>query len=144
MIPASVSALGRAVLVIGAAAMGGGCLDLSGGCANEQLNEVPSPGGARRAVVFQRDCGATTPFSTQISVLPRGVALPDSNGNVFVADTDRGRAPAGPGGGPGVSVRWLTPDTLEVRYDPRARVFVKEVHTSEAEVRFVADSEVVR
>ena len=115
------------------------CLDLGGSCVNEQLDAVASPDGTHRAVVFQRDCGATTGFSTQISVLAAGAALPDSSGNVFSADTDHGRAPAGPGGGPRVSVRWITNDTLEIRYDARARVFT-QAHQSGTTVRFIADS----
>ena len=130
----------RALLAIGTVASVAACLDVSAGCGNEQLNEVPSPDRTRRAVVFQRECGATAPFSTQVSILPAGATLPDSSGNVFVADTDHGRAEAGPGGGPGVSVRWIAGDTLEVRYDPRARIFVQEVHGPGAEVRFVPDS----
>jgi hypothetical protein len=121
------------------AAVGTACLDLSGGCANDLLSEITSPGGDRRAVVFQRDCGATTGFSTQVSVLAVGSALPDSGGNVFSADTDHGKAPAGPGGGPRVDVRWVTPQTLEVRYDGRARVFTHEPRYAGTEVRFVAE-----
>ena len=133
-----------ALFGIGVATIVAGCFDLSGGCANEQLSEASAPGGARRAVVYQRSCGATTAFSTQVSVLTAGAALPDSNRNVFVADADHGRAPAGPGGGPRVSVRWVSADTLEVRYDPRARVFVQEVRGGGAAVRFVADSAATR
>ena len=85
---------------------------------------IPSPDTRYDAVVFQRDCGATTGFSTEVSVLRSRDSLPsDSGGNVFVADTDHGKAPAGPGGGPGVDVRWISPDTLEIRRDPRTRVF---------------------
>ena len=130
----------RALLSIGAVVIASACLDLSGGCANQLLNDVPSPGGARHAVVFQRDCGATTAFSTQVSILPAGTTLPDISGNVFVADTDHGRAQRGPGGGPRVSVRWIASDTLELRYDSRARIFVQEVHGPGAAVRFVPDS----
>ena len=132
------------LLAIGTAASVTACLDLSAGCGNEQLSEVASPDRARRAVVFQRDCGATTPFSTQVSILPAGATLPDSSGNVFVADTEHGRADAGPGGGPRVSVRWIAGDTLELRYDPRARIFVQEAHVLGTNVRFVADSGAVR
>jgi hypothetical protein len=75
-----------------------------------------------------------------VSILPAGATLPDSSGNVFVADTDHGRAEAGLGGGRRVSLRWIARDTLELRYDSRARVFVQEAHGPGAEVQFVADS----
>jgi hypothetical protein len=117
-----------------------GCLDLAGDCTNHVIAEATSPRGEQRAVVFQRSCGATTGFSTQVSLVRIGVALPDSGGNVFIADDDHGRAPAGPAGGPQVEVRWLASDTLEVRYDRRARVFKREPHAPGVEVRFVTDS----
>ena len=76
------------------------------------------------AVIFERSCGATTDFSTQVSVLPSG-DLPKTIGNVFVADADHGKAPRAPWGGPDVSVRWLAPNILELTYDSRARVFAQ-------------------
>lgn len=101
-----------------------GCLpDL---CENEIIKTVASPGGTYKAVVFQRDCGATTDFSTQVSVLPAGTKLPNSGGNVFVGTTARGAAPPGPGGGPVVDVQWINDGRLLVTYDARAEVFRKE------------------
>lgn len=96
----------------------------SGMCANTILTEVMSPDRERRAVVFQRDCGATTGFSTQVSILRAGDSLPDDDGgNAFVADTDHGAAPAGPDGSPEVTVRWEGPNALVLEHDSRARVF---------------------
>ena len=65
-------------------------------CGNEVVAQYPSPNGLERLVVFQRDCGATTGFSTQASILPIGKGLKDDSGNVFIADTDHGAAPSGP------------------------------------------------
>lgn len=105
-------------------------------CANQPLAEVPSPGGARKVVVFQRDCGATTGFSTQASVLPADGELPDDGGNVFVANTDHGAAPSGPGGGPAVDAAWLAENRLLIRHHPRARVFRAERRIGAVEVRY--------
>ena len=44
------------------------CINIAAGCGNDLVKEVPSPNGKMKAVVFQRDCGATTGFSTQISL----------------------------------------------------------------------------
>jgi hypothetical protein len=120
-----------------------GCFDFGGGCANDQLADRPSPNGRYHAVVFQRDCGATTGFSTQVSVLAAGDSLRNEGGNAFVADDDHGAAPAGSGGGPAVSVRWLTPDTLEVRFHPRSRVFTREARVGAVAIHYVTDSTVV-
>jgi hypothetical protein len=76
--------------------------------------------------VFQRDCGATTGFSTQISILPVDEKMPNEGGNVFVADSNHGAAPSGRGGGPIVEVRWLNESELLIKHDSRARVFQSE------------------
>jgi hypothetical protein len=110
------------------------------GCDNTVLADARSPDGRRHAVVFTRACGATTAASTQVSVLPAGRDA-SGRGNVFVADDDHGRAsPAGPGGGPRVTVRWIDRRTLEVRYDGRARVFTRDARHDDTDIHFVADS----
>jgi hypothetical protein len=83
---------------------------------------VPSPDAKYEAVVFQRDCGATTDFSTQISVLPKGVSLPGAAGNVFIADSNHGAAPRATWGGPEVDVRWSGNRRLSVVTHPAARI----------------------
>jgi hypothetical protein len=92
------------------------------GCANEPIAEFASPDGKTKAIVFQRDCGATTGFSTQISLLPTGSTLKNESGNLFVSDTNHGTAPSGPGGGPEVRVSWRSATELVVAYHPHAKV----------------------
>lgn len=92
-------------------------------CGNEILAEIPSPSGAHRAVIFQRDCGATTGFTTQVSVLFEKERLSNAAGNVFSADTDHGAAPAGPGGGPELLVSWRNDLHLIIWHHSRARAF---------------------
>ena len=41
-------------------------------CGNEIVVRVPSPSGAHEAVVFERACGATTGWSTQVAIIGRG------------------------------------------------------------------------
>ena len=98
-------------------------------CANTVLARHPSPDAARQVVVFERDCGASTDFSTSASILPAGQELQNENGNLFAADTDHGAAPAGRGGGPWVVAQWRDAQTLALTYHPRARIFLarKEV-----------------
>ncbi len=50
------------------------------------MQEAVSPDGTYRAVVFQRDCGATTWFTTQVSIVRRWWWLPNDAGNVFNAE----------------------------------------------------------
>ena len=77
-------------------------------CRNEVLSELPNPDRQTRAVIFQRDCGSATGFSTQVSVLKSEEDLKNKVGNVFVADTNHGEAPSGIGGGPNVTIEWLS------------------------------------
>lgn len=59
---------------------------LKGGCANEIYSEVESPGNKYKAVAFLRDCGATTGFSTQISILNLSDVLKNSSGDVYITN----------------------------------------------------------
>jgi hypothetical protein len=98
---------------------------LTGGCnlcRNEIVAEIPSPKGDKRAVVFQRDCGATTGFSTQVSILSRGIRLRDEGGNAFVADDDHGAVPH-MGNVMAIDVRWTSNDDLMIDYMPHEREF---------------------
>lgn len=125
-----------AALIMSLAMFEGACLNLAGGCGNEILKEVRSPTGKMKAVVFQRDCGATTGFSTQVSVLPSDQQLANEGGNVFVADTDHGKAPSGAGGGPIVEASWTNETELLVRYDKRARFSQNQPSLANIHVRY--------
>jgi hypothetical protein len=92
-------------------------------CANEVLAEIASPDDRRAVIVFERTCGATTGFSTQASLLRKGTPLPNEAGNLFIADSGHGAAPANPGGGPALEVIWRSPQSLLLRPRPKARVF---------------------
>lgn len=65
----------------------------SDGCADTLVSQRVAPDGRHRAVLFTRNCGATTGLSTQISVLKPGEVLAGS-GNGFIADDDHGDARA--------------------------------------------------
>lgn len=108
-------------------------------CENRVLGVATSPDGARDAVRFERNCGATTGFSTQVSVLLHG-ERPTKSGNVFVADGDHGKAASAPWGGPWAELRWLGKHDLLVSYDGDARVFRQEREWSGARIRYAAVS----
>ena len=83
----------RRFLIVGALSFGAAVLvivwwifTLPPLCGNEVIQEAVSPDGTRRAVLFQRDCGATTGFTTQISIIESSGELPNEGGNVFVTD----------------------------------------------------------
>lgn len=106
-------------------------------CANAVLAESAAPGGRIKAVVFGRDCGATTDFSTQVSILSASNSLPNESGNVFVADRDHGKAPAGPGGGPAIRVTWLSDQQLRIEHQSSTRIFKSEPLRKNVRVEYV-------
>lgn len=108
----------------------GGCIArmehlFSDMCANTVFDQVQSPSGKYKAVLFQIDCGATTDFNSQVVIVDSSFdtsepkSLPKS---FFVADSDRGRAPAGLTLGPEVKLTWLSDKQLELKYHQYARI----------------------
>jgi hypothetical protein len=105
-------------------------------CANEELQTIVAPDGKRKAIVFERDCGTTTGFSTQVSLLSANDKLRNESGNTFIADTDHGKAPSGPGGGPEVNLQWTGEREIVVKYDNSARVFRSEQSVDGVMIRY--------
>ncbi len=105
-------------------------------CGNQQSAQYLSPDARTKVVVFERDCGATTDFSTQASILPANAPLAREPGNVFIADSDHGAAPRGPGGGPELRVKWLDAGNVELAYHERARVFKAADRIGAVRVRY--------
>lgn len=99
------------------------CSDL---CGNEVVASVASPSGALRAVVFTRDCGATTGFSTQLSILPAAEALPAESGNALVLDDE---VP--------LTVSWLSDTVVRVVGGGSAKVAWRERTVAGVEIRYV-------
>lgn len=88
------------------------------GCSNTVLSASVSPDKLHRAIIFQRDCGATTAFSVQVSVLAIKERV-RGGGNTFVADAGRPAEKI-----PDVRLRWLANNVLQIRYAPHLlRIF---------------------
>ncbi len=106
-------------------------------CGNQLILRVPSPDRVHDAVIYERDCGATTDFSTQVTLLRAGAELPHDPSPILVIDSDHGRAVAGPGGGPLVEATWVSSDSLVVSFDEHARVFQHLSQFSNIGIRYV-------
>ncbi|EJE53900.1 hypothetical protein PMI14_01201 [Acidovorax sp. CF316] len=105
-------------------------------CGNTVVAEAVSPDQRLKAVVFQRDCGAATGFSTQVSVIGAQDALPNASGSVFSADSNRGAVPASAAGGPVVQVRWVSGSALVITHHAGARVFTQKDSVSGVAVAY--------
>jgi hypothetical protein len=55
-------------------------------CGNEISQTVTSPSGKLKAIVFNRNCGATTGFNTQVSIIPSSETLSGDGGNTLILD----------------------------------------------------------
>ncbi|NRA85582.1 MAG: hypothetical protein HRU22_17935 [Gammaproteobacteria bacterium] len=53
-------------------------------CGNYLHSTLDSPERDKKVVIYQRDCGATTGFTTQISLLRAGEKLENDSGNIFI------------------------------------------------------------
>ena len=124
----------RKSLLLVVPALMSGCSDT---CGNNVISRAPSPDGRHEAVLFQRDCGATAGFSTQISILEAGKSETGS-GNAFVADDDHGKARTGDWGGPWAEVKWLAADHLLIRYAKKSRVFDRSDNVGEVKLSYKA------
>lgn len=108
----------------------------AGWCGNTVVTRLPAPDGARTAVLFERNCGATTAFTTQISVLAQDAPLPDAAGNAFSAQMGES-SEAAPWGGPAAAARWLDSSTLAISYDSWAEVFLAASRVAGAQIIYV-------
>lgn len=75
-------------------------------CGNYLYRAYPSPDRKLRAVVFKRNCGATTGFSTHISIVKAASGLPNESGSIYtVAGQPKHVAP---------ELRWMSNSELSV------------------------------
>ena len=124
----------RTLLVATASLTLGACSDQ---CTNEVLIRLASPDGEQDAVMFQRNCGATTGFSTQVSILGAGEAL-SGGGNTFRADDNHGAAKIAHWGGSWAEMKWLASDRLLIRYAANSRLFEHDESVSGVAVSYEA------
>jgi flagellar basal body-associated protein FliL len=80
----------------------------SGMCGNDVFQEVYSPNKQYKVIVFERDCGATTGFSTQISILEATQALSNVTGNIFIMDGNPDYT--------NVQVKWENDQAINITY----------------------------
>ena len=72
-------------------------------CSNDLVKESYSPDGKFKAVAFVRDCGATTSFSPQVSIIKAGKEFKNKPGNAFRGNKSKD-----------IDVKWVNEQTLLV------------------------------
>ena len=101
-------------------------------CATKVIDQVASPNGKLKAVLFQIDCGATTDFNSHVAIVPSNVDISQKDSlpkSFFVADTNHGRAPVGNSEGPEVRLHWHAEDRLELRHHNLIRLVRADVQS---------------
>ena len=86
-------------------------------CTNRVISEIPSPGGTKKVVIFQRNCGIDAAISTQVSLLGRTETLQNRKGNLFIATGNARRV--------GVDIKWKSPTAIDLSYKTRREVLRK-------------------
>ena len=101
---------------------------LSDMCGNEIFIQENSPDGKYKALVFQRDCGATTGFSTQVSVLDANEELENEGGNVFITNNHPNDNR--------IELHWSNSSSLIIRNTKSTKPLRKEAKIGSVEVRY--------
>jgi hypothetical protein len=112
----------RALVVV--ALLGGGCHVLLDPCENELVARMPSPDGRHDAVVFIRDCGATTGFSTQLSITAPG-KVPHQAGTTFIVDDKVD-----------VHATWQSARSLRITFPASAHVLRREPRAGDIAISY--------
>lgn len=106
--------------VLGAAGCGAG----PDPCERTEVNRVAAPTGDRTAVVFVKNCGATSGYSTHVSLVGPGEAIGNAN-EIFSADGDDGAVPLGPDNALALRLTWPAADRLVIEFPAGTRTFTQ-------------------
>ncbi len=108
------------MLFLGLSISASGCIS----CGNTLYYTNQSKDGSRTIFVYVKNCGATTPFVTHISLLRGDREIKNDGGNLFTAAGDQEAALSGLGA-MAFEIIWKDNDHVIIRYDAKARVFKK-------------------
>ncbi len=91
-----------------------------GMCANEIVSEKISLDLKYKAIVFIRDCGATTNYSLQVSILPKQDSLENSTGNILILDEsyidfENHKTT--------LEYDWKKDNSLSIQIDPKTKIY---------------------
>lgn len=96
-----------------------GCDDL---CSNEVIAEKVNNTKTYKLIHFDRNCGATTGNSNQLSIVSIDENLDNETGNIFIASSASG---SNLEADRGVVAKWLNDSTVLVKYESDLATFKK-------------------
>ncbi|MGY6648315.1 DUF5412 family protein [Wenyingzhuangia sp. IMCC45574] len=95
-----------------------------------------SPNKLKKAIILEKNCGATSGLSTQLHVLNINENINEKYNPFFSADSDHGKAEITEENIININIDWSDNETLVVEYDKKARVFIKEKAQNEVVVEY--------
>ncbi len=98
-------------------------------CENEISLTKVSPSGKFQAVSFFRNCGATSGFNTQISIIPTESNLPNDGDNIFIIDNDIQ-----------LSINWISNNTILISGNLDHRIYKQEQNFSDVHISYFNNS----
>lgn len=110
-------------------------------CAATVVERLRSPDSAREAVIYEYNCGATTPFNAIVGIGSPGLD-PLETSVVFSMRGQPVRLETGAYGGPIDAlfrVRWTGPRDVEIRYPIGAGAQTKADRAADVTLTYVAD-----
>lgn len=107
-------------------------------CKNDVIETKNSPDGTKKAVAFTRDCGATTDWSTQASVININDTITDRDvGNVIRIDSDHGKAwPIALGGWPIIITKWEISNILNIYYSKGVSILLQNKEIDGVQIEY--------
>lgn len=105
-------------------------------CGTKLAESKLSPNGKLKILVFSVNCGATSDFSTQISLVDSDYILKnDDAGNIFSADSDHGKAKMNEGREIiELKTNWINNNSIEIEYPKNARIFKNDDERNDVEI----------
>jgi hypothetical protein len=93
-------------------------------CGNNIIETKYSPNQNYKLILFQRNCGATTDFSYQISILKKGDSLKNVGGNIFITNKEK------------LNLEWINNYQVNIKYNKELEVFKKELHHNKINIKY--------
>jgi hypothetical protein len=108
-------------------------------CKNDVIETKLSPEGQKKVVIHVRDCGATSDWTTEASLLNATDSISDGDtGNILRINSDQGKAsPMAPGGWPIISAEWDSSNSLILHYSQGSGVLYKQDKVRDVNMQFV-------
>ncbi len=107
-------------------------------CTNQIVDIQISPDKKYQVVTFTRECGATTGFSTQVSILKANDTFDkiDEKGNTLIMSDKIQNGLMDENGGARIRVNWTDANKLKILYDSRTETSKRETEYKDIKVEY--------